>query len=104
MAEWPYSSGRWQRLRTRKLHANPICEDCEAIGRTVVATCVDHKVAISQGGEPFPSLEELSSKCTPCHSRKTARSAESGAVKSDRPMKGCTADGSPLDPAHPWNQ
>lgn len=104
MADWPYNTARWQRLRDAKLRADPLCEDCKAIGRTTAASCVDHKRAISQGGDPFPPIEDLSSKCTPCHSRKTARSTEAGAIRSNKPMKGCTADGLPLDPDHPWNQ
>lgn len=103
MAEWPYSTGRWQRLRALKLARDPLCEDCRKIGRIERAACVDHRLAISEGGEAFPPLDELSSKCWPCHSRKTARSAEAGAARSDKPMKGCAADGSPLDASHPWN-
>jgi 5-methylcytosine-specific restriction protein A len=102
MANWPYNTARWQQLRAAKLAADALCEDCWAAGRAVAATCVDHRHAISQGGAPFPPLDELSSKCTPCHSRKTVRSDEAGAFRSDKPMKGCTADGMPIDPAHPW--
>jgi 5-methylcytosine-specific restriction protein A len=100
---WPYTSSRWKRLRAMKLSIDPVCEDCAAIGRTTPADTVDHKIAISQGGEAFPEIEGLSSKCTPCHSRKTVRSAEAGAVRTDKPMKGCDADGLPLDPKHWWN-
>lgn len=102
MAAWPYNSARWQRLRAAKLAHDPLCEDCGRAGRTTIADCVDHKVPISGGGDVFPPLDRLSSKCTACHSRKTARGEEAGAVRTDKPMKGCSPDGLPIDPAHPW--
>jgi 5-methylcytosine-specific restriction protein A len=68
-----------------------------------IANHVDHRLAISEGGDPFPSIGTgLASYCAPCHSAKTARSSEAGAVKTDRPRKGCDANGMPLDPSHPW--
>ena len=73
------------------------------MGIVKAAEVVDHKRAITDGGDPFPSLDDLSSKCWPCHSAKTARGAEHGAAKTNKPRRGCNADGSPLDPAHPWN-
>lgn len=100
MAAWPYNTAAWKRLRKAKLHRDPLCEYCPA-GTLTSATCVDHEKAISDGGDPF-DWSNLRSACDPCHSRKTARGTEAGAVKSDRPMKGCNPDGSPLDPNHPW--
>ena len=102
MAEWPYNTARWQRLRKAKLARDPLCEDCEAIGRLIPASHVDHRRAISDGGAPFPRLDELSSKCPPCHSAKTARGSEAGAVRSSKPRRGCDAEGNPLDTSHPW--
>jgi 5-methylcytosine-specific restriction protein A len=102
MAAWPYNTSRWQKLRAAKLARDPLCDDCLRTGMVVAADTVDHRLAISQGGHPFPALGELSSKCAPCHSRKTARGAEAGAARTDKPMKGCTSDGLPIDPLHPW--
>lgn len=103
MAAWPYNTGQWRRLRLAKLSDEPLCQPCLRLGRVVVANTVDHRLAISQGGDPFPSLDDLESCCAPCHSEKTARSAEHGAIRSNRPLKGSNRDGSPLDPKHPWN-
>jgi 5-methylcytosine-specific restriction protein A len=104
MAGWPYTTGAWKRLRTAHLARFPFCEGCERMGRPFVrANTVDHRVPISQGGPPFPDHDGLASYCGPCHSAKTARGAEAGASKSDKPRKGCNPDGTPLDPAHPWN-
>lgn len=71
-----------------------------------MANTVDHRVSISEGGPAFPGHDGLASYCQSCHSQKTARGAEAGAAKTNRPLqprKGCDANGNPLDPAHPWN-
>jgi hypothetical protein len=33
MAEWPYNTTRWQKLRAAKLATDPLCEDCLQIGQ-----------------------------------------------------------------------
>lgn len=103
MADWPYNTAAWQRLRSAKTAADPLCERCLLTNRLKPVAAVDHKVPISSGGNPFPPLDGLESLCWSCHSRKTARGAEHGAARTDRPMKGCDANGNPLDPAHHWN-
>lgn len=106
MASWPYSTQRWQRLRKRHLTMFPMCVPCRAVGRITIANTVDHNQAISDGGMAFPGHDGLTSMCVPCHSAKTARGTEAGAVRTDRalrPRRGCDANGNPIDPAHPWN-
>ena len=105
MADWPYNTAQWKRLRLIKLRADPMCEPCTDAGRLTLANTVDHVVPISAGGPPFPSLDGLTSMCASCHSQKTARGVEAGAIRTTRklqPRKGCDANGNPLDPAHPW--
>lgn len=96
MAAWPYSTQRWQRLRRLKLAEQPICERCITQGRVEAATDVDHRRPISQGGDPFPPLDQLNSFCHSCHSTKTNEDM-TGKVK------GCDVDGWPLDPDHAWS-
>ena len=106
VADWPYNTGQWKRLRLMKLSVEPMCEPCETAGRIEAANTVDHRVPISAGGAAFPGLDGLASMCARCHSAKTARGVEAGAVRTKRalqPRKGCDADGNPLDPAHPWH-
>ncbi len=103
MAKWPYCTSRWQQLRRVKLSTNPLCEHCIMIDVLTIADTVDHLVPISKGGEPFPPLEMLNSLCSSCHSAKTARGEEAGAVKTRKPRRGCTVDGRPLDASHPWH-
>jgi 5-methylcytosine-specific restriction protein A len=68
----------------------------------VIANTVDHRVPISEGGHAFPGHDGLASYCAGCHSAKTARGPEAGAARSNKPRRGCDAEGNPLDPAHPW--
>ena len=103
MAKWPYDTPNWKKLRALKLAAEPMCEECRAEGKRVVANVVDHRIAISQGGHPFPALEGLASLCVRHHSMKTARGPEAGAAKRTRPRSACDPDGKPLDRHHPWN-
>jgi len=102
MAEWPYSTQRWQRLRRAKLAQQPICQDC-APRLVIPATDVDHVVPISEGGEPFPPLDGLAAYCHSCHSRKTARGPEAGAVRGQRHGVD-PATGLPMDPGHWWTE
>lgn len=96
MADWPYSTAAWQRLRRAKLSLNPLCETCEDQGRITPATDVDHIKAIRSGGHAFPEVEGLRSLCHSCHSRKT------NAVDHPRTRRGCDENGLPLDPTHPF--
>ncbi|WP_394659560.1 HNH endonuclease signature motif containing protein [uncultured Novosphingobium sp.] len=103
MAKWPYNTTAWRKLRALKLAGEPLCEGCDRLGLLVTASHVDHRKPISDGGDPFPALDALASLCRPCHSAKTARGVEAGAVKTGKPRRGCSPDGTPLDPSHPWS-
>jgi 5-methylcytosine-specific restriction protein A len=105
MAAWPYNTQAWRRLRTAHLHLFPFCTGCEEMGsKYVMANTVDHVVPISAGGPAFPGHDGLAAYCASCHSAKSARGPEAGAIKTTRPRRGCNPDGSPLDPSHPWNR
>lgn len=103
MADWPYSTAQWQRLRSAHLDIEPMCRGCKEQGHRTLANTVDHITPISEGGHPFPGHDGLASYCPACHSAKTARGSEAGAIRTSKPRKGCDAQGNPLDPAHPWN-
>lgn len=70
----------------------------------VLANTVDHRHAISEGGNPSPGHDGLASYCPACHSAKTARGTEAGAVRSNKPRRGCDVYGFPLSRAHHWNK
>lgn len=100
MADWPYSTAAWQRLRRLKLSETPLCETCALRGRKVIAEAVDHIVSIASGGDAFPLLDGLRSLCTPCHSTKTNAIDRRGGK--GVAIKGCDVNGLPLDPDHPF--
>ena len=63
------SGWAWQQLRARWLAEHPLCVRCEAKGRTVVATSLDHILPRSQGGTDDAS--NLQGLCATCHTTKT---------------------------------
>jgi 5-methylcytosine-specific restriction enzyme A len=98
-----YNSAAWQRLRIMQLQREPLCRMCATRGLNMaMAYVVDHIVPRSRGGNPL-ALDNLQSLCAPCHSAKTARGLEAGAVRSTKPRRGCDASGNPLDAAHEWS-
>lgn len=103
MADWPYNTTAWKRLRLAHLSIEPMCRGCKDMGRLTRANTVDHITAISDGGHAFPGHDGLASYCPACHSAKTARGNEAGAIRSTKPRRGCDVNGWPLDPAHHWN-
>ena len=77
----------------------PLCEHCKARGLLVVATQVDHRLPIEQGGHPTDS-RNLQSLCESCHSVKTGQDKGSSAqVRTTFDVDGC-----PIDSDHHWNQ
>lgn len=102
MAKWPYCTSKWQRLRLAKLGADPVCVICERLGRTELATVVDHVKPISQGGDPYPALAGLMSLCAPHHNEKTSSFDRTAGNASGRRFKGCDASGNPVDPGDGW--
>jgi len=98
MARRPYNLKAWRYTRLAKLSACPCCEHC---GKP--ATCVDHIMPIEDGGHPFDQ-SNLQSLCAKCHNVKTASvDGGFGNRKKRGRLKGCKADGTPLDPRHEWN-
>jgi len=57
----------WQKLRRAKLRANPLCECCEAAGRTTPAMQVHHKQARQDAPDLALDWDNLESVCTRCH-------------------------------------
>lgn len=62
----------WRKIRNAKMKEQPLCEPCQVIGRTTLATEVDHITPHRGDWALFFSPKNLQSICKPCHSRKTA--------------------------------
>lgn len=64
----------WRRERETYLAAHPVCVQCEAAGRVVLATVVDHIQPHQGQTDPkFWDRTNWQALCKPCHDRKTAR-------------------------------
>lgn len=87
--------GRWQRRRAAQLRKHPACKFCQDFeGRLVPATVADH--ITPHRGDPVLFAGPLQSLCATCHNSRKQQLERTGA------MRGCDADGMPLDPNHPW--
>lgn len=69
-----------ERLKARYLRRHPFCVECQAEGRTVLATELDHVRSIGEGGSPDDDAN-LQGLCTEHHARKTSGEAQRGAVR-----------------------
>lgn len=103
MAEWPYSTRTWKRLRLAKLAHDPMCFACELRGRIEPAIAVDHVKAIKAGGDPFPPLDGLMSLCERCHNEKTNAVDRPDRAATGRRFKGFDVNGNPIDPGDDWH-
>lgn len=102
MADWPYNTSRWLKVRKLKLATDPLCYACLLRGVVVEAKAVDHVKAISRGGDPFPPLDQLMSLCIPCHSHKTNAADRLDRSSSARRFPGFDLQGNPIDPSDDW--
>lgn len=62
MAEWPYSTQRWQRLQATKLAHQPTCEDCGPR----LATPATDILPTTAASELLPALTEVVALCDSC--------------------------------------
>lgn len=71
--KYVYNTSNWAKLRTIKLINNPLCEECEAIGKVSVAIEVHHITPFMTGlniqqiqflGFDYNNLQSL---CNECH-------------------------------------
>jgi 5-methylcytosine-specific restriction enzyme A len=85
----------WYSIRKQQLLREPLCRVCQSAGRVTAAVEVDHVVEHRGDWNSFLT-GQLQSLCSECHRAKSARGL--------RKSKGFSADGSPLDPEHPWNK
>ena len=82
-----HSDAPVERIRGRKLQAlrralfarHPLCEPCEAAGRTTLATIRDHRINLADGGlDDSGEGSNESAICEDCHTAKTQAEAARG--------------------------
>jgi 5-methylcytosine-specific restriction enzyme A len=88
----------WRRARDLFLKQNPVCAFHKARGHLVSATVVDHRVPHRGDETLFWDRRNWQALCKTCHDSHKQSQEKKGGV-----LRGATMDGSPLDPAHPWN-
>jgi 5-methylcytosine-specific restriction protein A len=69
---------RWRRARAAYLARHPLCAACQAEGRVVPATVVDHVVPHRGDAALFRDQANWAALCKPCHDAKTAREGRWG--------------------------
>jgi len=72
-AERPHNSKRWQKHSHAYLSDHPLCVDCEAEGRTTLATETHHIAKVRQHADKMYDDDNLMALCTRCHSTRTSR-------------------------------
>lgn len=75
---WYYTPA-WRQLRKAQLAAHPLCAMCDAMGRTNLATVVDHRQPHRGDRALFFNPGNLLSLCPPHHDA-TKQRAERGRV------------------------
>lgn len=70
-----YNSSKWKQLRIAKLQQQPLCEECERIGRITPAEHVHHSKSFMKANTEIELLDlaynysNLMSLCAECHNR-----------------------------------
>ena len=91
-----YNTKRWKDLRQVQLTNEPFCVMCEALGKLVPATVVDH-VTPHRGDAELFFHNKFQSLCKMHHDRNKQIEERSGVII------GGKLDGTPIDPNHHWN-
>lgn len=86
---------RWQKARAAFLRAHPLCAMCAP--RVVAASVVDHIVPHRGDERLFWNETNWQPLC------KTHHDSTKQALEKSGTMRGCDANGLPIDAAHPWN-
>lgn len=94
----PYTY-RWQKASATYISRNPYCVMCKARGVDALATVVDHIVPHKGRMDLFwDSRKNWQGLCKACHDGAKKAQENSGRVR------GCDADGVPLDSGHEWRR
>ena len=67
-----YKTKRWRVIRQQVLMDNPLCLECNGMGRVTPARVIDHIIPVRSGGEFF-DLSNLQPLCDKCHNSKSGK-------------------------------
>lgn len=95
-AKRPYNQA-WKRARLTYLARHPTCVMCVRLGRVRASTVVDHIIPHRGDSGLFWDSSNWQALCKTCHD------AIKQALEASGVLRGCGADGLPLDPNHHWN-
>lgn len=91
-----YDTKRWKARRLYQLGIEPLCRLCQERGVLTPATIADH--IVPHRGDVTMFFEgELQSLCKRCHDGTKQHQERTGV------LRGCDAQGKPLDPGHHWS-
>ena len=89
---------RWQLYRVQFLKSNPLCVECEKLGKLTLAKVVDH-IQKHEGNQAlFWDSDNHQALCKHCHDSYKQTLEKSGYTK------GGDMQGIPLDKNHFWNK
>lgn len=92
-----YKLRAWRdHARPAQLRKQPLCELCLERGRTVAADTVNHRIPHKGSMALFLDPDNHQSACASCHSGPIQSAERTGR------MRGCDAQGVPLDAGHHW--
>lgn len=90
-----YKTAQWRKRRIAQLSREPLCRYCAQLGKVEQATVADHVQPHNDDPHSF-FYGELQSLCKQCHDGAKQELERTGN------LRGCDADGFPLDPNHHW--
>jgi 5-methylcytosine-specific restriction enzyme A len=91
-----YKTAAWKHARATQLARQPLCELCLERGITRAATVVNHRQPHKGDMTLFLDPKNLQSVDSDCHDGPIQSYERTGR------MRGCDADGVPLDKGHHW--
>ena len=89
----------WQKARKGHLAREPLCRPCKKAGLTAAGHTVDHIIPHRGDRTLFWDKTNWQTLCATCSSGDKQRQEKSGVTA----YRGVSVDGTPLDPAHHWN-
>jgi len=98
MADWPYNTTQWQRIRRMVLQRQPVCAACLELGYAAKAEVVDHIEPVRDRPDLAFTMTNLRGLCKLCHDAAKQKEEKRGHEI------GCGRDGVPRSAAHWWNE